>query len=842
MSYLRITICLFLVAATSTLCAQESPLDAAIKMVRDSAEPRQLATMLYASAEQHLMAERLDLAAKRIDESIDISIKSDDAETLESSLMTAGKILTRLRGEAPQEFYVAVLKRAEESPKMRLAILKSLGRQLLQSGDVVTSIVAMHEAYELISESSPESEEAFWVTFQYGQACVKGKLFDIGLPAMKHARSIAVKLGRLDLASYTDLPIGNACLITKEFDTGETIFRNQLDTAVRSKDPDAIAQAVYGLVSLWLRVQKFDEAEQLLLQSIKANAAPDRAAMRGMLQSQLALLNAARGNHAQAADVATKGIESKGSAIPTLMRGSLIAQTTMIDQLALASFHHLAGNRNASDAALAQCVRGYQFTVSQAEQLARQGLVSLDAMLTAYSEVPASVSALKQQVLVSDNQSDQALVESERGRGQAQLESMRRHFGLEELPAGSDPSLAQIRELAKNENATLVEYSVIHPLDYYSREMLGEQSGLYASSELYIWVVSPDGSIAFERVKLPADVAALVEAARLIVYPPRKKEAPENDDSTDETDESTEARQVRASEPAGGDGDALAALSKMLIAPIEKHLPGSPDQELVIVPHRELFAIPFAALPMADGEPLVAKHTLVHAASIGAYAMSATRRGTATQFKFDDILIVGNPEMPLYRYRPDQPAKPLTPLPGAEREAKAIGQMLGIQPLIGAQANESAVRSQMMIAPVIHLASHGVLEADNALSQNYLSSIALSPDDKNNGFLTVREIMQMNLGADMAVLSACDSGRGKITGDGVVGLSRGYLAAGVPTVVVSLWPVSDQATAYLMVHFYEALRNGASKAVALRKAMLTTRQQFEQPRLWAPFTIYGVGH
>jgi CHAT domain-containing protein len=91
-------------------------------------------------------------------------------------------------------------------------------------------------------------------------------------------------------------------------------------------------------------------------------------------------------------------------------------------------------------------------------------------------------------------------------------------------------------------------------------------------------------------------------------------------------------------------------------------------------------------------------------------------------------------------------------------------------------------------------------------------------------------------------MSACDSGRGKITGDGVIGLSRGYLAAGVPSVMVSLWPVSDRSTAILMVNFYQGLKSGQSKAASLRSAMLKNRERFQEPKLWAPFVIYGAAN
>jgi CHAT domain-containing protein len=148
----------------------------------------------------------------------------------------------------------------------------------------------------------------------------------------------------------------------------------------------------------------------------------------------------------------------------------------------------------------------------------------------------------------------------------------------------------------------------------------------------------------------------------------------------------------------------------------------------------------------------------------------------------------------------------------------------------------------MKTARWIHLATHGLLEADNVYEQAYLSAVALAPSESDDGFLTVRETMKLDLGADLVVLSACDTGRGKITGAGVIGLSRGYLLAGSPTVVASLWPVSDRATVFVMKNFYESLKRGRTKVIALREAMLETRKQFPNAREWAPFSMYGLGN
>ena len=113
--------------------------------------------------------------------------------------------------------------------------------------------------------------------------------------------------------------------------------------------------------------------------------------------------------------------------------------------------------------------------------------------------------------------------------------------------------------------------------------------------------------------------------------------------------------------------------------------------------------------------------------------------------------------------------------------------------------------------------------------------------NKDNGLLTAEEILNLKLNADLVVLSACDTGRGRITGDGVIGLSRSLISAGVPSVVVSLWAVCDNSTSFLMTEFYKNLQQKLDKATALRLAMLTTRQQkkYQKPLHWAAFTLIG---
>ena len=121
-------------------------------------------------------------------------------------------------------------------------------------------------------------------------------------------------------------------------------------------------------------------------------------------------------------------------------------------------------------------------------------------------------------------------------------------------------------------------------------------------------------------------------------------------------------------------------------------------------------------------------------------------------------------------------------------------------------------------------------------------AIALGPDgtgEDNDGLLTAGELLQMKLNAELVVLSACKTGQGDITSDGVIGLSRSLVAAGVPSIIVSLWSVPDAPTADLMAEFYQNLETTDDKAKALRQAMLTTMEQHPNPKNWAAFTLIG---
>jgi CHAT domain-containing protein len=144
-------------------------------------------------------------------------------------------------------------------------------------------------------------------------------------------------------------------------------------------------------------------------------------------------------------------------------------------------------------------------------------------------------------------------------------------------------------------------------------------------------------------------------------------------------------------------------------------------------------------------------------------------------------------------------------------------------------------------ASVIHLAAHGLLPEDRPNHSGL--SLSFDGDPAEDGLLQVFEIFRLRLQADLVVLSACDSGRGKhLRGEGVLGLTRAFLYAGASSLVVSLWQAADSPTADLMLSFHRKLRGGRSKADALRSAKLEAIQSgvHAHPFYWAPFVLMGA--
>ncbi|AKG20929.1 CHAT domain-containing protein [Calothrix sp. 336/3] len=433
-----------------------------------------------------------------------------------------------------------------------------------------------------------------------------------------------------------------------------------------------------------------------------------------------------------------------------------------------------------------------------------------------------------QQVLIAQNKIDTALEISERGRGRAFVELLNsRLSNKSNTPSLQPPTIAEIKQIAKSQNTTLVEYSLI--LDEFKFQ--GKQG--WKESELYIWVVKPTGEVTFRKVDLK---------------PLWQKENTNLNELVTTSRESIGARgtafrgiNVSYNPDAAKASNKLKRLHELLINPIADLLPKNPNDRVTFIPQGSLFLVPFSALQDKDGKYLIEKHTILTSPSIQVLDLTRKQKQRIGKkpIQPNNLLIVGNPTMPAVSPKIGEAPQQLSALPGAEREAKAIANLFKAKSLTGNQATETEVTKRLSQAQFIHLATHGLF--DNVQGLN--SSIALAPgnkgDKKNDGLLSAGEILDLKLNAELVVLSACDTGRGRISGDGVIGLSRSLITAGVPSVLVSLWAVPDAPTAELMTEFYKNISKNPDKAQALRQAMLTTMKQHPNPSSWAAFTLIG---
>ena len=224
---------------------------------------------------------------------------------------------------------------------------------------------------------------------------------------------------------------------------------------------------------------------------------------------------------------------------------------------------------------------------------------------------------------------------------------------------------------------------------------------------------------------------------------------------------------------------------------------------LHVVASGPLLGIPFPTLQLR-GRRLADRFAMTILPSLSAYPLlvSSGRRASA--------LCVGDPARMSYRPAPEAPPVPLPALAGAALEAAAVATVYGADPLVGPAATERAVRDRLPDAQVVHLATHGIVDAESPLA----SSVLLADGEA----LTVAELLSLRMDADLVVLSACQTGTGTpVGGDELLGLGRVLVAAGARAAIVTLWPVDDACTAVFMARFHAARARGLPSAEALHQ-------------------------
>jgi CHAT domain-containing protein/tetratricopeptide (TPR) repeat protein len=399
--------------------------------------------------------------------------------------------------------------------------------------------------------------------------------------------------------------------------------------------------------------------------------------------------------------------------------------------------------------------------------------------------------------------------------------------------------LVEIQQQALDEDTLLLEYA------------LGEKRS-------YLWLVSQRSIDSYE---LPP--RAEIETAARRVY---------------------ELLTVRPKRWAPPDPEFIAqakALSRMLLGPVAPRLGG---KRLVIVAPGALSYLPFAALPApedkkrpaGDYEPLIAKHEVVSIPS--ASVLSIIRRETAgRQRAAKSVAVLADPvfeesdprlasakngkssgetaadaelselKRSIRTMNFSDARDGFTRLPFSRQEAQSIIALTpkgtGIKATDFNASRDMAMSPQMSQYRIVHFATHGLLNSERPELSGLVFSLIDRKGKPQDGFLRLHEIYNLQLNADLIVLSACETGLGKeIKGEGLIGLTRGFMYSGAPRVIASLWNVDDFATAELMKLFYQhMLKDGMPAGAALRAAQLEMSRQkrWASPYFWAGFVLHG---
>jgi CHAT domain-containing protein len=392
-----------------------------------------------------------------------------------------------------------------------------------------------------------------------------------------------------------------------------------------------------------------------------------------------------------------------------------------------------------------------------------------------------------QKVLVAQQKTDAALEISEREKARDSAElfaSTTTKHNVNQYVMYYLPGL--IKRVAKEQNTTLIQYSVV-------------------DRSIYIWIINPQGHISFYQNDIPVgtNLTNLVNTTYSKLADSPREDVPKQE---------------------------LQQLHKLLIAPIAKYLPTDPAALVTIIPTPELLAVPFAALQTPQAKFLIEQHTLAIAPSI----MELGPRHSHVRSSGRAPVIIGNPVMPPYL------GQTLLGLPGAEAEAKAIAKILGVQPHVGKTATEKLLKPKMIGSHIVHFATYIMF---NRLPNSLLGEIALS-----DGWLTAKEIYRSYIPIDVVVLSGCmyqttpDSTL--IVGDGITTMSRTF---NTDTLILNLWSFADDdlGVQLFMTELYRNLPSlywvpgKLGRARPMRQAMLATMKTYPHPRSWAAFTLVG---
>jgi CHAT domain-containing protein/uncharacterized protein HemY len=611
-----------------------------------------------------------------------------------------------------------------------------------------------------------------------------------------------------------------------------------------------LARSYNNLGGTYKSLGKYDEAADALTKSLDLKSKIGNPQDTANSESNLAMIEADRGHLDHAAALmkdAIKNIEVVRDQIAAPSEIGTLQDATLGDiyvRYALVLLHM----QRPGDALV-------QIESGRGQGLARQAAQSRSAWPGVLSAADAkqladatnALRAADADVQTAQKQSDKL----EDGDADEDSQTSADH-ALDDARRVRDEAQQQLSQLRDRVAARNPDYQAMCGLDAPTIATYTALAKAHPDTLYLTWAVGPDAETVLFAIRADTGVRAFsipVGRTELTqrVADWRNDVAPDNDEGGPGPFANKEQREAQA-------------LYDTLLGPAEKAglLASSgasqKTQRLVVIGDGPLRDLPFAALEDAGGRQLIQRFPLSTGISLRLLALPSRPPGAHSSAVARGILCVADPGGGDAKNTSADELDGFAPLPASRIEGRMIAALFpgGATTLIGDDATHDAVMAHLANVRLLHFSTHGYLDDENGLSSGLL--IAPPPikpgmpmDDALQAattlpLLTAEEILDHPLSAELATLSACETGRGEHSGgEGLLGLVWAFQAAGCPSVVASQWSVEDGATAMLMVRFYQDLRAGRRRDDALRDAMLFVRAQDGKsaPFYWAAFQLNG---
>jgi CHAT domain-containing protein/Tfp pilus assembly protein PilF len=754
----------------------------------------------------------------------DLTKAAGDVENTAKIATSLASVYTHLgRLQEAVQFPLEILEQVEE-PEIQGILRHNLAGVYLRLGKKEEALREYQKAFEAFRRSGSQQEWMARCLIGIGRSFQSQGDLKTALAKYQEARSLAPELPTV--MQY----LGIVYLDLQKPERALDFFKKALALAEKSNDQVEIGLTRLAMGTAYQSLRQFDLAAEQFNQGYELASRNKNTGQMAPFLLRRGMLHRDRGRLAQAQidiEAALEIIESTRRHVASEdLKMSYFASQRAYQEVQIDLLMRLDR---------AQPGKGYQARALVASEGARaRGLLDL----LAESKVP----------WIEDVSPDLGQRETSLSADLSRVQSSLR----EELQAVS-PDKERVdtleQELARlTESRERLEWEIrkrhpnpqIRPLD-----LPDIQRGLDDRSVLLEYALGEEGSYVFVVTRNGLETHKLPDAAMLRERVLRLREAIKTENPRTRHSYLEEAHQ----------------LYRDLLEPVQSALSGKDN--LLIAPDGALYLLPFEVLLTRPGEGsfkdlpyLIQDYAVTYVPSASVLAelrQPRTRPPAADRLRFvgfadpDYGTKVETRRTGLLRSLPEEGRSwSLPPLPDSRREVSSIARRYpGVAKVyLGSDANEKNVKHNSLVtkAERLHIATHARLDEHQPELSSLILAYEAAGREGDDGFLQAYEIFRLKLSADLVVLSACETGLGEeVSGEGLVGLARSFLYAGAPSLVVSLWSISDGATPDLMVSFYEGLDKPYTKAEALRHAKLRMieRGDYSHPFYWAPFILIG---